>query len=501
MDYVPSGRTDDGGSSEQEPVGTARVEMLTLSAVLGIDLGLSSARAAVVTRDGRLVGRGRAVQPALTGGDRQTGRVVADWTASVTTAVREALSQAAGMGIEAIGIGALGPCPILLDERQQALNAAPLFSLDDGAETERLALLTRHGIAPHRLGPDHVIPRLRLWQRERPAEMARARVVVDATGCLVAWLTGHVVMDPITHTDHSCEGLEQPVPLPEIEPAAAIAGGLTAHAARVLGLPVGTPVTIGTYDSFADLVGAGVDAPGRAGVLLGSTAVLGAIAAASPDEANAAAAGLRLSPHVGEGVFVGGWTSASGSLIDWSREVTGGANGSASGPTLPGEAGLLALPYGAGERAPVWDVMARGALVGLTLSTTRSDIHGAMVEAVALSLLDLADRLEGLVGRIETCRVAGGGLNNPAWAQATADALGVPLEATEHAGEAMGPVALAFRATAIDRGPRIAHLIRPDPRRHERYRELLVHYRRLYPALRDTMHALGRMQSRRRERT
>ena len=90
-------------------------------------------------------------------------------------------------------------------------------------------------------------------------------------------------------------------------------------------------------------------------------------------------------------------------------------------------------------------------------------------------------------------RAAGGGLRNAAWAQATADALNCKLEAIAHAGEGIGPAALAFRALGEKFEPGIAKVIKPDKRQHERYRRLLPIYRGLYPALRKSMHELGRL--------
>ena len=312
----------------------------------------------------------------------------------------------------------------------------------------------------------------------------------DATGFLVAQLTGRAVMDHATTVDHCCAGLKQVVPLPEILKADAVAGGLTSAAARRLGLAAGTPVTVGTYDSFADLAGAGVLADGDRGLLLGSTVVIGRISKKPPTPAAAAKAGLRITPHAGEGSFVGGWTSTSGTALNWARVEFGQGT---QHPQMPGASGLLALPYLAGERAPIWDIDARGALLGFTLETDKQHLATAMTEGVVLSILDIASRLDGLTSVASGYRVSGGGLRNKVWADAMADALGVPLEVMENAGEAIGPAALAFRALGVDRKARIAWVVKPDRKRHARYQELLRIYRTLYPALKTAMHDLGRL--------
>lgn len=459
-----------------------------MTLVLGIDVGISAARVAVVDRRGGLVARGRSAFAA-----HKTGQATPrDWQTGVTNAVCEALRDGEPSTIDAIGIGALGPCPVLLDERLEPIGDAPLFSTDSSAEAERQAMLSRYGLTEHELGPDHVLPRLQLWQRSEPERIGRARFVVDAAGYLAAWLTGQPVMDPATRHDHAARGLPQPVALPVAKPALSFAGGLTDEVSEVWGLRSGTPVTTGGYDSYVDLFGAGVRRDGEVGLLLGSTMVLGRACATAPDAAAMAAHGLRVTPYIGDMSFAGGWTSSSGSLIDWAEQLHSGERADFALP-LPGSHGLLALPYFAGERAPVWNPLARGAVIGTTLETTPAALHRALVEAVALSTLDIGDRLATAFGQMERYRVAGGGVRNSVWAQDTADALGVPLDVVAHAGEAMGPAMLALTALGHDVMPAIKKTIAPEARRHMRYRELLEHYRRLYPALKDTMHALGRL--------
>jgi xylulokinase len=458
-----------------------------MTRVLGIDLGLSGARAAIVDRHGALIARGRA-QLAEVGTHEVSAR---HWQRAVIEAVHEALQAIDDPSIAAIGIGALGPCPVLLDDSLAPLGTVPLFSTDSGAETERQAMLGRLGLPGHELGPDHVLPRLGLWQRTRPGEISRTRAVVDAAGFLVAWLTGRLVIDPATRHDYVAEGLPQPVPLPATRPSTEFAGELIASAARELRVATGTPVTVGGYDSYVDLFGAGVRGDGEAGLVLGSTTVLGAVRGRAPDTSGVAAHGLRVTPYIGETSFVGGWTSSSGSLIAWAERIW--PSEGARPLSMPGSGGLLALPYFAGERAPVWDPLARGVIVGLTLETSATDLRRALAEAVALSILDIGDRLAAVNGPIGRLRATGGGLRNETWAQDTADAIGLPLDVVANAGEAVGPAMLALAALGHDMAPRLARTLMPDSRRHARYRELLTHYRRLFPALRETLHLLGRL--------
>jgi xylulokinase len=297
-------------------------------------------------------------------------------------------------------------------------------------------------------------------------------------------------MDPVTRNDYQCPGLKTPIALPDIVAADAVAGRLTQTMASALGLPAGTPVTAGSYDSAVDIAGTGATRSGQAAILLGSTVVLGRIVPSSFKAAKAVSRGLRVTPHIGRGSMVGGWTSSSGSLLDWLASITGKKNLHLA---TAREAGLLVLPYFAGERAPVWDPAARGLVLGTTLSTTQDDIWRATLDGIALSIMDIAQRLDAAIASKSHFRAAGGGLRNEAWAQATADALGTSLEAMADAGEAIGPARLALRAIGRVSEPRIARVFMPREKQRERYQKMLRIYRRLYPALRQSMHELGQM--------
>lgn len=404
------------------------------------------------------------------------------WLRLLSEAIQKALGAAGYPALEGVGIGAFGPAMVTLDEALRPTGAASLFAYDVRHEPWRRRLLDG-GMSEERLGPDHVLPKLMRIAEAEPDRFASTAWAVDATGFLVAALTGVAVMDPITRLDHVLDG-PPPRPVPDVAPADSVAGRVTAEAARRFGLPSGTPVAVGSYDSYVDLFGAGVARDGDAGMLLGSTAVICRVG-----EPAAELGALRATPHIGKGRMVGGWTSSAGSLLDWAKSVTSDGDGHA--PAGPGEAGLIMLPYLAGERAPVWDARARGALIGLTLSTTSEGIRRAALEAVALSVMDIAGRIEAVCGPTPCYRVAGGGAAIPGLLRSVADATGATLEVVVHPGEACGGAILAANAVGTPIARAVAGVIGPDPERSERYAKLMEIYRPLYGQLAEAMHRLG----------
>jgi xylulokinase len=355
-----------------------------------------------------------------------------------------------------------------------------LFALDRRAEAER----SRLGASQ-----DHALPKLLWWADHEPEIVQRAAWALDATGYVVAALTGRPTMDAITALDYGLDGLTAPVPIPKPVDPLAVAGELAGEQAHALGLPAGLPVAAGTYDTYVDVAGVGVRRPGDACLLLGSTLAVCRAVAEPVDYPD-----LDLAPYPGEGLLLGGYTASAGSALHWFERELGGEQPEElrlrAAELEPGAGGLLGLPYLAGERTPVRDPHARGALLGLTLETSREQVYRALVDAVALSARDHAERLAAAGLAPERWLTGGGGTQHAAWLQATADAVGAPLAVVAFAGEAVGPADLALRAIGVDTEPRVAFEVEPDARRHERFDALYDLYRSLHAKLAETMHAL-----------
>ncbi len=252
---------------------------------------------------------------------------------------------------------ALGPAPILVDDALRPLTPALLFSLDRRADP-----------APLGLTHDHALPKLEWWQENEPALWERAAWGLDATGFLVAQLTGVPVLDRISRGDWLLAGHPAPLPLPEPADPLEIAGGLRDRPARSLGVRPGTPVAVGTYDTYADALAAGVHVPGDACVLLGSTLVVGVAVAERLD-----VPGLASSDYLGEGSLLGGWTASAGSSLDWFARELGDAGrrlgprargGRAARPPVPRRRADSGLGSGRARRRPRPDPRdaSRGAL-------------------------------------------------------------------------------------------------------------------------------------------
>jgi xylulokinase len=160
------------------------------------------------------------------------------------------------------------------------------------------------------------------------------------------------------------------------------------------------------------------------------------------------------------------------------------------------------LPYLTGERTPYPDPLARGAWIGLSARHGQAHLIRAVLEGVAFGLKDIFNLMKTVgLGPTEQIRVSGGGAKSVLWRQILGDTLGtelVTVNTTE--GAAFGAALLAGVGagtwTNVDAACaqtiRVKDRVAPDAKSVARYELVYQQYQGLYPALKETFHALSR---------
>ena len=172
--------------------------------------------------------------------------------------------------------------------------------------------------------------------------------------------------------------------LPPIQPANSFAGGLSEAGAALLGLRPGIAVSTGAADSVcAAYAMAGLD-PRVVSVSFGSSAVIiGADERLRLDPS----ARYLVTPHVDDNWYGREMDLlASGTGYRWLSELFGWQDGqidSYAVDSAPGARGLCFAPYLAGgEQGALWNPRLQGAIFGLNLRHSPSDIARAYLEGV-----------------------------------------------------------------------------------------------------------------------
>lgn len=155
--------------------------------------------------------------------------------------------------------------------------------------------------------------------------------------------------------------------------------------------------------------------------------------------------------------------------------------------------GILVLPHFAGAATPIMDSGSKGAIVGLTMSTTINDIYQACMEGVVYEMMVNIEKLKEAGISFEMLHATGGGANSGYWMQMKADAMNIPvitLEAAE-AGT-VGSAMLTGIAIGCFEDLNVAkeHMVKkksifyPRKEQHEMYQKIYERYKGLYQALR-----------------
>lgn len=492
--------------------------------LLGIDLGTSSLKAAVLDTDGCLLavaGQEYAIASPVQGWAEQDPGL---WYQAACTAVRQALRQADIRAQDVLALGLSGQMHSLvcLDDSWQPLRPAILWA--DQRSAPQVESLRRHissenlaAWAGNPLAVGFTLPNW-MWLYENEPETARrTRWLLQPKDYLRYQLTGQIGTEPSDASatllfDPHVRAWSQPLleiaglspdRMPPLHESVEICAGLTRQAAADLGLRAGTPVVFGGSDQAAQALGQGVIEPGQVSSTIGSGGQWFAPLMEPKHDP-----GLRL--HLFCHVLPMRWhleaaMLTAGLALRWLRD---NLLPDSNYTTLVDEAarveaaadGLFFLPYLAGERTPHMDPTATAAFLGLALRHGRAALTRAVMEGVVFGMRQGLDLL-GELGVRPACVLACGGANrHPLWLRLQADIYGLSVlpaaspEATACgagllAGLGAGVFASFSAATASIPAPLAP--VHPDPAAVERYALAYDRFKRLYPALKAATSAAG----------
>jgi xylulokinase len=372
--------------------------------------------------------------------------------------------------IASMACSAIGPCVLPIDENLKPLRPGILYGVDARAESQIAELRERFGDdaifarSGNSLSSQSAGPKI-MWVRQNEPEVAnKTKWYITSQSYLVAKLTGEVTMDhgtagyfhPLYDLEKQiwdisgCEDFVSYEQLPRLGWATEIAGIVTAEASEETGIPIGTPVVIGTTDSPAEAVGAGVVNAGDTMLQYGSAGYMINVL-----DKPKASKDLWAAPFVFPNSFVAAaGTATAGTVTRWISDVlnidpSGGdeklfselialANKSPAGAN-----GVLVLPHLSGERTPVQDPNSRGIIFGLSLSHTRSDIARAAIEGIAHSLSHAFETYSENGIDPKKIKAIGGGTKNSLLIESVSAILGRPQSVSNSVGAAFGDAAIA----------------------------------------------------------
>lgn len=419
--------------------------MTSSSILIGIDIGTSGAKAALIDPGGRLLAWAGREYPILTPRPGWAEQDPREWLSAAGACVRAALEQAgaAPSQVAAVGLARQMHSLVCLDASGAPLRPAILWADQRSAkQVQRLsAQIGRPNLAAWTGNPLAAGFMLASWAwlKEHEPETAReTQHLLLPKDYVRYWLTGKLGAEP---SDASSTALFDPhlgawsapllaevelpaARLPEVFPSAGQAGGLLPEPARALGLLPGTPVVYGCSDVSAQALAQGIVEPGTVSCTIGTGGQLFA-----PLRAPAHDPELRL--HLFCHCLPETWHHeaailSAGLALRWLRDqVFPGAGYAGLADAAAGvEAaldGLFFLPFLAGERTPYMNPHLSAGFQGLRLHHGQAHLVRAVMEGVVLALRQGLELMQSLGTPVRRLIATGGATRHPLWLQLQAD--------------------------------------------------------------------------------
>lgn len=437
--------------------------------ILAHDLGTSGNKATLYDFEGKLQSSVVYAYDTFYPGPGCVEQDPEDWWKAVCISTRQ-LIEKSGISkndIACITFSAQMMGCLLVDREGNPLRNSIIWADTRAIKQEKfmhsvLDMRETYKITGHRISASYSAAKM-LWIKDNSPEIyKRAYKVLHAKDYIIFKLTGSMVTD---YSDASgmnlfdintkewsegilnALGIERGI-LPDAHPSTDIAGVVSPKAASEIELVSGIPVVIGGGDGSCAAVGAGVVEEGKAYNVVGSSSWI-ALATDKPiyDDKMRTFNWVHLDPKLYSPC---GTMQSAGYSYNWLKNtlcdmevMDAGQKGinpysiidNKALNSPPGANSLLFLPYLLGERSPRWNPDAKGAFVGLTMTSTKEDILRSVLEGVGYNLKVILEILNNY-SAVNEVTVIGGGAKGRVWLQILADIWQKPVIIPEYMEEA-----------------------------------------------------------------
>jgi xylulokinase len=439
---------------------------VSLPVALGIDLGTSGVKAALLDQAGTVHATTSRDYAVLSPHPGWAETEPALWERATRAAVQDLLVTVPAAEVVAVGIDGQMHGTVLIDDRGVPVRPAVLWP--DARASDQMprwrSLPDRlHRLLANPLTPGMPGPVLAWLAEHEPDPLSRAVCFMMPKD----WLRSRLVQTtPHTDASDASASLLWDVPadlwstevatltgvptrlLPPVRPSGEAAGHVAPAAAAAWGLPEKVPVSTGCSDVAATLLG--LDArPGRT-VLTVGTGVQLVLPGVAPDPARAVR--HHLYRDAGDGWYAMGAVLNGGLALTRVVKLLGIAWDDLYRPydtdaSLPGF-----LPYFAGERLPDSVEGGHGGWFDVGLDTTGADLAAAALEGVAFAVRRAFEAMPDAEDDAEVVvDLVGGGSRSPVFNQLLADVLQRPLRRRDQRDvTVVGAARLGFRALGAD---------------------------------------------------
>lgn len=480
---------------------------------LGIDLGTSSVKILLMSRDGQIIDEATEEYPVYYPHANWAEQQPEDWWQGTLGALRRIVDKNEALKTELRAIGFSGQMHgmVALDAAGNVLTPSIIWC-DQRTTAECEAITARFGqaglsaLVGNMALTGFTAPKILWLKRSHPEIFARAAMFLLPKDYIRYRLSGVFATDfsdasgmlllDVANKCYSTAMLDfvgiAESQLPALYESYAVTGVLSAALKDALGLSMTHEVLIvgGAGDQAAGAIGTGTVSEGVVSVTLGTS---GVVFAAHDDYKVDGQNRLHAFCHAnGRYHSMGVMLSAASSLKWWAEQVVVSDIEVLLGEVDEAISSTVFLPYLLGERTPYPDPDARGTFVGMDMNTGRGEMTKAVLEGVSFGLKDSLDILVDMGIPVDEIRVIGGGARSQTWRQILADVFGKEIVGINtNQGGALGAAILAAVGdgaydsveAATDAIIKTVDATVPDMARHALYQKKHEKYKALYRCL------------------
>jgi len=477
---------------------------------LGIDIGTTSVKAILISKNGEIV---KEVSKAHDLISKAPGFAEEDpviWWTNLMTMIKELVSEGYSARIASIGVTGMVPTLILVDKNLNAIRYS--IQQNDARSTDEIEQL-KHVVnekeyfskTANTLNQQIIFPKYLWLKKHEPDNVKASNWIMGSYDFISTKLTGN----PHTEINWALESgmwlvkdkkwyydiikiAKIPVELlPKVYEPSEIVGYTTVKLEKETGLPSGIPVVAGSADHIASSLAVGLKDEGDLLLKFGGAGDIMFVTNSLKMDKR-----LFLDYHdIPSKYVLNGCMASSGSLIKWFmqllRENSYDELQELAMKSGVGSQGLITLPYFLGEKTPIFDTKARGIIFGLDLHHNRGDIFRSIMEGVVFGFKHHIEVLNESGFEIRRVFISDGGAKNPLWRQITADAIGMDIRyIIDNPGSSLGSAFIAGIAVGlfkswdeIDKFLTRSIVVIANQENHKLYEKYYKIYRKLYETL------------------
>lgn len=473
--------------------------------VLGVDFGGGASKATLLDETGKVVATATAEYPTHYGEGGKAEQAPMDWYRAACQNIRSVLKGVKAEEVKCLCFDAATHTAVLMDEKGEPVCDA-VYWTDTRSVKEKAYLAENFGEeifqkCKHNVDTIWSLPEILYVKNTYPDLYAKVKKVTFAKDFVRGKFTGDFVTDYIEAQGSMLFDFDKKVwdkhllslvglteeNMPKIVNPLERVGQVCDEAAFDTGLNVGTPVICGATDTVMEVFAAGGVKPGDMTLKLATAGRICIISDNYYPDKNV----INYS-HLKENLYYpGSATKSCAASLRWFRDTFGGSfeEFSSVAEDVPvGCEGLVFHPYLMGELTPHANPLLRGSFIGVSAGHTKAHFARAVMEGVAMSLLDCKTYLEEKGVKIgDSAYVIGGGAKSKVWRQIVSDALNLALIQTENNDSSFGSAMCAGIASGIFKDydaasqtcQKVVGETKPIPENTEKYQKVFAKYKKI----------------------